>query len=147
MHRELATESDSGLLQAWCDERAEGAFAELVRRYERLVAGAALRRAGDFEVARDVTQPVFTLLAAKARLLVGRPNIAGWLYRAATLLAAQLRRSDARRLVRDTTASSAEQRADSRHDYWSILEDALAQLSAADREAVLLHYFQDLSYP
>jgi RNA polymerase sigma factor (sigma-70 family) len=146
MNREMPTLSDSSLLQAWCDERSQSAFSELVRRYERLVAGAALRRSGDLELARDVTQQVFTMLAAKARLLVGRSNIAGWLYRAASHFAAQLRRSDARRLVRDRCAE-VEHRSDPREDHWSILEEALKQLGAAEREALLMHYFQDLSYP
>ena len=138
-------QSDSTLLQSWCQERSQGAFAELVRRYERLVAGAALRRAGDFELARDVSQQVFTMLAAKAPLLVDRSTIAGWLYRAASHVAAQLRRADLRRQARHVATAACG--ANASGDHWPLLEDALAQLSGSDREAILLHYFQDLSYP
>ena len=87
MHSEASTQSDSALLESWCERRSESAFAELVRKYERLVTGAAMRRAGDMEVARDVAQQVFAMLAAKARLLDGRTSIAGWLYYAATHMA------------------------------------------------------------
>jgi RNA polymerase sigma-70 factor (ECF subfamily) len=145
MHSEASTQSDSTLLESWCEHRSESAFAELVRRYERLVTGAALRRAGDLEVARDVAQQVFAMLAAKARLLIGRTSIAGWLYHAASHVAAQLRRSDARRLARHLAA--ADHDPDATDDHWGILEEALAELSASDREALLLHYFQDISYP
>jgi DNA-directed RNA polymerase specialized sigma24 family protein len=123
MQSEASTQSDSDLLESWCQQRSESAFAELVRRYERLVTGAAMRRAGDLEVARDITQQVFAMLAAKARLLVGRTNIAGWLYRAANHMAAQLRRSDARRLARHTAA--ANRGPDATDDHWGILEEAL----------------------
>jgi DNA-directed RNA polymerase specialized sigma24 family protein len=78
MHSDVSSQSDSSLLQCWCEEHSQNAFAELVRRYERLVAGAALRRSGDFELARDVSQHVFSMLASKAHLLVGRDTIAGF---------------------------------------------------------------------
>lgn len=145
MHSEASSASDSSLLRSWCEERSESAFTELVRRYERLVIGAAQRRAGDRELARDVTQQVFAMLAAKARLLVGRPSIAGWLYRAAGHVAAQLARSDARRAIRHNIALQG-QTPEAGEDQWRILEEALSRLGTSEREALLLHYFQDLSY-
>jgi RNA polymerase sigma-70 factor (ECF subfamily) len=141
-----STQSDSSLLQSWCERQSESAFAELVRRYERLVAGAALRRAGDVELARDVSQQVFSMLASKAHLLVGRGTIAGWLYRAASHVAAEWQRADLRRKARHTARATAEHIADVPDDRWPLLDEALSQLSASDREALLLHYFQDLSY-
>ena len=41
-----------------------------------------------------MAQQVFGILAQKARLLVGRPSIAGWLYQAATHIATRLQVSE-----------------------------------------------------
>jgi hypothetical protein len=48
-----------------------------------LVYSAALRRLGDPDAARDVTQSVFCLLAKKARRLNPRMALVGWLYQTA----------------------------------------------------------------
>ena len=146
MLTEVSSASDSSLLRGWCEQGSQSAFAEIVRRYERLVTGAALRRAGDIELARDVAQQVFTMLAAKAPLLESRSCLAGWLHRAASLVASQLRRSDSRRVARHQLATSEplQKPAD---EHWEVLEEALSELGEADREALLLHYFQDASYP
>jgi hypothetical protein len=55
MH-DLATRDDSKLLARWAREGSEDAFAEIVNHYQRLVLGAAHRRTGDPELARDVAQ-------------------------------------------------------------------------------------------
>jgi RNA polymerase sigma factor (sigma-70 family) len=140
---QVGLSDDSVLLERWCDERCERAFAELVGKYERLVVGGVLRRTGDLELARDVAQQVFAILARKGRLLLGRANISGWLYQAAMHIAARLQLSDGRRRARHTMAEPA---AAARDEHWPALEEALGKLSNADREALLLHYFQDLSY-
>src|SRR6476660_4720795 len=97
MHGESSIRDDSTLLARWALENSEQAFAEIVRNYERLVLGAALRRTGNMELARDVAQQVFATLAAKARLLLGRTSIAGWLYQAASHIAARAAQSERRR--------------------------------------------------
>src|SRR5688500_11000664 len=132
MQPEVSNKSDSSLLRSWCEDRSESAFSELVRRYERLVVGAALRRAGDRELARDATQHVFTMLAAKAQLLVGRPSIAGWLHCAAGHIAAHLVRSDARRTARHNLAAT-DQVSREGDDHWQILEEALSRLGTSER--------------
>jgi RNA polymerase sigma factor (sigma-70 family) len=137
---------DSTLLARWALEHSEQAFAELVRQYERLVLAAALRRTGDAELARDVAQQVFATLAAKARLLIGRRNIAGWLYQAASYIAARTVQAERRRQARQQCLSEpAAHTAPDAH--WPLLEEALGAIGAADRESLVLHYFQDLAYP
>ena len=72
---------DSELLRLYIEKRSEGAFAELVGRHLRMVHSCALRRVGgDKHLADDVTQIVFNDLARKARRLVTRPTLSGWLY-------------------------------------------------------------------
>ena len=78
--------SDAELLSSYLREGCESSFAALVQAHQRMVLGTALRRTGDAEMARDVAQQVFALLARKAVWLAGRESLAGWLHRAARLM-------------------------------------------------------------
>jgi RNA polymerase sigma factor (sigma-70 family) len=146
MH-DLTTTDDSNLLAEWANAQNQNAFTVLVRKYQSLVFGAALRRAEEPEVARDVCQQVFSLVASRARLLIGHANIAGWLYGAATHMAGRIQRGEARRRARQENYQSATSNDEPGGERWVILEEALGSLGSRDREALVLHYFQDLSYP
>src|SRR4051812_30082603 len=89
--------NDAALLEQWVLHRREEAFTQLVDQYQRLVYGAALRRTGNSESARDVTQQTFALLAAKAPMLMSRQNVAGWLYYVASHLGGRALRAERRR--------------------------------------------------
>lgn len=78
---------ESELLRRYADERAEAAFAEIVRRRIELVYSVAWRHTRDAHRAEDVTQAVFTALARKAMELSRRPVLVGWLYRSAQFAA------------------------------------------------------------
>jgi DNA-directed RNA polymerase specialized sigma24 family protein len=60
-------QSDAHLLRTYAERGAEAAFAEIVARHTDLVYSAALRHVYSSDLARDVTQSVFTDLARKAR--------------------------------------------------------------------------------
>lgn len=140
--------TDAELLQRYVRENSDAAFAELVRRHLSLVYSAALRQVGgDAHLAQDVTQEVFTALARKARALVGRASLAGWLYRGTHHAAAQTVRSLRRRRAREQEAqamhelSSAENGAEDWTALRPVLDDAMRALGETEREAVLLRYF------
>ncbi len=143
--------TDAELLQRYVNERSEPAFAELVRRHVGLVYSAALRQlAGDAHLAQEVAQTVFTALARKADSLTSRPTLAGWLYLSTHHAAAQAVRSGQRRRVREQEARAmheilADNDGAAAND-WDrvrpVLDNAMRALSEADREAVLLRYFE-----
>src|SRR5678816_548394 len=147
MHGEPSIRDDSALLALWVIDERQDAFAELVATYERLVLGAALRRTGDAEMARDVAQQVFAMLAARARLLIGRRNIAGWLYRVASYVGARAVRAERRRTAAHEQLRAVESSASQMDESWPQVEEAITSLKTTDRESLVLHYFQDLSYP
>jgi DNA-directed RNA polymerase specialized sigma24 family protein len=83
--------ADLELLRDYAERGSEAAFRGLVRRYTDLVYSAALRQVSSADVARDVAQEVFTDLAAKAKVIVGKSaaeaSLAGWLFRSTRFLA------------------------------------------------------------
>lgn len=142
--------SDQQLLRDYAASGSETAFAELVTRYVDLVYSAALRMMPDADLAKDVTQGVFMALAANAPRLVNHPVLSGWVYRAAQNIAAQTVRTDVRRRAREQEAAAINEMLSAESDpAWKLiaphLENALGELNEADRDAVLLRYFEKKS--
>ena len=142
--------SDQQLLGDYARLRSETAFAELVHRHVDLVYSAAWRMVRDAHLAEDVTQAVFMALARSAAQLAGRPVLAGWLHRTAQNLAANTVRSEVRhRLHAQESAAMNELLGPEPESNWDkvapYLDAALEELGQADREALLLRYFQGKS--
>src|SRR6188768_3072979 len=91
---EMQPLSDAQLLRDYAERGAETAFAEIVARHTDLVYSAALRQVYSPDLARDVTQSVFTDLARKARTVSAHQNsetsLVGWLYRSTRFAARDL---------------------------------------------------------
>ena len=145
---------DITLLRRYAHERAEDAFAELVRRHVNLVYFAALRQcAGNAAQAEEVAQSVFTDLARNAARLADRPVLTGWLYTSTRFAAAKARRTEARRRVREQEAyamQEIERSETSKAAEWErlrpVVDDALHALDETDREAVLLRFFEGRAF-
>jgi RNA polymerase sigma factor (sigma-70 family) len=138
---------DHDLLKKFVADRDEQAFAEMVRRYIHVVFAAASRQVKDPHLADDVTQAVFILLARKASSITGGKVLAGWLLNSARLCARAAQRDEFRRKRREAGAAAmkdqaSENSAESSEPVTGALDDALAQLSTADRTAVTLRYLQ-----
>src|SRR5690349_12263705 len=92
---------DMELLRAYTDGRSEQAFETLVGRYVNLVYSAALRQVRDEHVAEEVTQTVFIILARKAGSLDSKTILPSWLHRTAVFSAADVLKSQRRRVQRE----------------------------------------------
>ena len=138
---------DQRLLDQYVSLRSHDAFAEIVRRHAGFVYACALRKTRDAAMAEDVTQTVFCLLARKAASARRHP-LSGWLFSVTRYAAANEVRSAARRRRHERNAARPETTAAARStvavELSSVLDDALARLSRADREAVLLRFFDGL---
>ncbi len=130
---------------------ADWAFRELVDRYAGLVFSIAERRVGNRELAEEITQNVFTVLARKATQLQPRTSLAGWLHRATMLESTKALRTEMRR-KRKLEAYQAMEETRVAHDRpnWDhvmpLLDEALHRLSPNDRDLILQHYFEERSY-
>jgi RNA polymerase sigma factor (sigma-70 family) len=144
--------TDSQLLRDYAERQSEPAFAELVRRHTDFVYSAALRMVRDPHLAEDVTQGTFVALAKNGSQLTERPVLSGWLHRTTQNIAAQTVRTIERRRAREQEAAAMnELLAIEGETPWNViaplLDAALAELNDADRDAVLLRYFEKKSAP
>ncbi len=141
--------SDAELLRRYLDGDADSAFAVLVERHLPMVYGAALRRLDEPALAQEVAQNVFILLARRAVWLTSHPSLAGWLYRTAVHLAKHQSRAEHRRRRREQIAVELGTTMKADDSLLSkiapVLDDALLELGAVDREALLLRYFGNKS--
>jgi len=143
---------DIELLNRYATQRDDAAFAELVRRHVDHVYSTALRLVGgDTHIAEDVAQMVFTDLARKARSLRHHAALSGWLHTSARFAATKVVRSEQRRRQREQlalkqialtmTATSV-----TPDPQWEqlrpVLDQAIGELSDADRDALLMRYFE-----
>ncbi|HEY1790235.1 MAG TPA: sigma-70 family RNA polymerase sigma factor [Verrucomicrobiae bacterium] len=139
---------DCELLRQFARTNSEDAFAELVRRRLNLVYSAALRQVnGDEHLAKDVAQTVFSDLARKASSLSRYENLSGWLYTSAHFAAAKVIRGENRRREREVTFMRETTNETGSAGDWdkmrSVLDEAMHELKQAEREAILLRYFED----
>jgi RNA polymerase sigma-70 factor (ECF subfamily) len=149
MGADLESLSDSELLAAHCRGAGPEAFEALYRRYGRMVYATCLRRLGDAAEAEDAAAAAFMVLLRKAGTLSrSRHSLAGWLQWCAVNTARKaawlrLRQQDRERRA----AEMREERASPEAGRWAAalphLDEALASLPAAQREAVILHHMQD----
>jgi RNA polymerase sigma factor (sigma-70 family) len=141
--------SDPELLRRYLELRSETAFAELVRGHLNFVYFAALRQlGGDAHRAQEVAQTVFSDLARKAPSLVGRESLTGWLYHSTRFAAAKARRDEVtrRKYEQAANAMSSILRELDPDPEWErlrpVIDDAIEDLPARDREAVLMRFFE-----
>ena len=137
---------DAELLREYVTSRSDTAFAELVDRYVDFVYSTARRQLGNAQLAEEVAQVVFSLLARKAVGLLDLPSLAGWLYRATSFTAAKASRAEKRRRFHEQEAASMNQLDATDDGVWEhlspMLDDALKHLEEQDRLAVFFRFFQ-----
>jgi RNA polymerase sigma factor (sigma-70 family) len=142
---------DNQLLERFATGGDEDAFRELIERHLDLVYSAALRRVnGDAPLAEDVAQTVFTDLARKARSLPRDVLLTGWLYEAVRFAATSAIRGERRRQTREQEAMTMQHLASESTPGWEqlspVLDNAMGELSASDRNAILLRYFKNQDF-
>src|SRR6185437_17145810 len=144
------------LLKQYVRERSETAFAEIVRRYVDLVYASARRQVRDAELAQDVTQAVFLVLAQKAPSVSTDRPLSAWLLRTTTYCAANARRAREHRQFHERKAAEMARETDQSNQpngeeqaEWEqlapLLDEGLNKLGAGERDAVILKYFEKKS--
>ena len=148
----MKTTDSLGLLAAYAKTASETAFRELVTRYTDLVYSAAVRLVGDdADLAKDVTQTVFVDLARKAPHLPHDVMLGGWLHHHTVYVASTLMRRERRCHARERQAVEMNALPDHTKENLAqigpILDEAIDQLGAEDRTAILLRFFEQRGFP
>jgi RNA polymerase sigma factor (sigma-70 family) len=149
--------TDIDLLRQYAERGAHDAFAQVVKRHVDFVYSAARRRArNDTDLADEITQRVFILLARKAARLDRRVHVGGWLYNAVQLIAQELFREQRRRAGREREAAGMAQEhrkasAPSPKDEVlenaeEALDDAMNGLDERTRGLLILHFFEGKTF-
>lgn len=143
---------DAELLDQFKETGSDEAFAALVDRYINLVHSVALRHTTNSHQAEEITQAVFIILSRRAGSLSRATVLSGWLYHAARLTSANFIRSEIRRSKREHEAfMQFTLEETSPQPVWTemspLLDSAMALLRPADRDALVLRYFENRSLP
>ncbi len=147
----MTTSDSQRLLKEYTRTGSEQAFHELVTGYLDLVYSSAVRLVnGDRHMAEDVAQTVFADLARKARTLPADVLLGGWLHRHTCYVASTVRRSERRRRERERLAAEVNAMTDhgksSLAEAAEMVDEAIDQLGADDRAAILLRFFEQREF-
>lgn len=132
----------------------EAAFRRVVGRFGQIVLDAARRRTNDAELAEEIAQNVFAIMARKAGRLSKHRAIAGWVLTTTRLESAKAMRGHQRHRrklealadeIKHSTDMSDEELENWR-DALPHLEAGLDQLREADRDVVLARFFDNQSF-
>jgi RNA polymerase sigma factor (sigma-70 family) len=140
---------DWPLLREYVERGSEQAFARLVASYVDMVYSAALRQVRRRDLAEEVTQVVFIILARKASTLKPDVMLPAWLHKTARYTAANVLKVQARRTAHERKAAEMAAdylRVDSSWEKLSpVLDEGIARLNERERAAILLRFFQHKS--
>ncbi len=125
------------------------AFRALSARYVDMVYASARRQVADVHLAEDVTQAVFIVLATKARSVPTDRPLSAWLMKVTRYCAANARRTRAHRTDHERRAAEMAREvnveADWNEELAPLLDEGLSKLRPADRDVLLLKYFEKKS--
>jgi RNA polymerase sigma factor (sigma-70 family) len=142
-------DDDAALIRRYAEENSETAFSEIVAKYINLVYSTAQRRVCSHNLAEEVTQAVFIILARKARSLDKKTVLPGWLCRTAQYVAGRALTIERQRKRREHEAHMQSVLNESEPDVWPhiapLLDLAMEQLREKDHDALTLRFFEGKS--
>lgn len=142
--------NDHELIREFASSRSEQAFRRLVDRHCDLVYSVASRVTRNPDLARDVSQQVFSKLAAKPGAVTEGVPLSAWLHRTCRSLAIDLVRSEESRRKRELTLSASPlMNAEPSPDWCSlepVIDSLIDELPELERRAVVMRFYEKRSH-
>jgi RNA polymerase sigma factor (sigma-70 family) len=142
-------DDDRELLRRFAEARDGDAFAVLMRRHGPMVLGLARRVVGDAQLAEDVFQAAFLMLARKAHTIRRAESLSCWLHGVAFRLALRVRRAHQRRQEREAHVrrchSSTPLDELTAQEFLTVLDEELHHLPERYRSPLILCCLEGLS--
>lgn len=150
MSSAVLPDSDAELLRRWDRDGDDEAFAELLQRYRRLVAGVCRRQSRNEQDAEDAFQAVFYLLARDAGSIRHPERLPGWLHTVAMRIAVKIRDSHNMASTSFDDAAAPDEpspldRLSETHQLRA-LDEEIARLPERYRQPLVLHYLEGCTY-
>jgi RNA polymerase sigma factor (sigma-70 family) len=128
----------------------EGAFADLVAKYFRMVYTLAARQVGDPHLAEEVAQSVFIILSRKAGKLSSSVSVCGWLVQTTRFVSRDAVKMRQRRQQNEQEFAASLERSPvattGRNTIEAMLDEALLALPAAEQAGVMAHFFEGRNF-
>ena len=134
--------NETQLLQAYASHRDAEAFAEIVRRYQRLIFATCRRTLHHADDTDDAVQETFLRLAEKSGEL--RTNLGAWLHTCAIHVSIDTNRRRSTRSRHESAAQTGEIVNDPKHELRELrehLDKALEKIEADQRELIIQRFF------
>ena len=144
----LSSREQWELLRAYADHQDDEAFARLVAEYIDLVHSAAMRQVRDRQLAEDVCQGVFMLLANKAGGMGSDVILPAYLLKATYFISRNTLRRETRRRMYERRAAEVVTRSmpnDIRSNVADVLDEGMSALNDRERAAIVLRFFEQRS--
>ena len=121
-------------------------FGILYERYHSSMVALAYSMLADTEMAEDAAQDVFAVACRDIANLKSKEKFAAWLAGICRNTAKQILRSKGRDIVPKDGQVTASFLSDGDNQFRTVINRAIRQLKPAERELIVLRYYDDLPY-
>lgn len=142
--------SDRQLITNYVKNEDEISFRQLTERYLHMVYSIALRVTGNNELAQEVVQDVFTVMARKSKTLQSYTSLGGWLTKTTVYESKSRLRKERGHQNKIMDYQVMLELNQEEQNTWSELkphlDEALVKLPTIDREILVLRFFKNKKF-